>query len=125
MVAGALVVSRRVASAQAPPRMPRVGTIRTSRSVDDPFLEGLRALGYIEGRNVVLEQRYVEGRRERLPALARELVGLGVDVIVASGPESVDACRARRSPSWPSGAGIPSPVAGLRAWADRAATSRA
>ncbi|HEV3347064.1 MAG TPA: twin-arginine translocation signal domain-containing protein [Methylomirabilota bacterium] len=41
-----------------------------------PFLQGLRELGYIEGRNVILEIRYAEGRTERFPALAAELVSL-------------------------------------------------
>jgi putative ABC transport system substrate-binding protein len=47
--------------------------------------EALRELGYIEGRNIVIEKRFAEGQRERLPALARELVQLRVDVIVAIG----------------------------------------
>src|SRR6202171_1252388 len=46
------------------------------------FSEGLRELGYVEGRNVVFERRFAEGRQERLPALAAELVRLDVDVIV-------------------------------------------
>jgi len=55
---------------------------------DDPaflqaFLDGLRALGYIEGQNVVIEQRASDGRPDALPALAEELVRLKVDVIVA------------------------------------------
>ena len=48
----------------------------------DAFLQGLRELGYVEGRNVVIEYRYAEGKPERLPALAAELVALKVDVIV-------------------------------------------
>ena len=48
------------------------------------FFEGLRQLGYIEGQNVVFEGRYSEGKPERLPGLAAELVGLNVDVIVAA-----------------------------------------
>jgi putative tryptophan/tyrosine transport system substrate-binding protein len=49
-----------------------------------PFLQGLRELGYSEGRNVILEIRYAEGRTERFPALAAELVSLKVDVLVAT-----------------------------------------
>jgi putative tryptophan/tyrosine transport system substrate-binding protein len=49
-----------------------------------PFLQGLRELGYIEGRNVILEIRYAEGRAERFPALAAELVSFKVDVLVAT-----------------------------------------
>ena len=51
----------------------------------DAFLQGLRDLGYGEGRNIVLEYRDAEGKRERLPALAAELVALKVDVILAEG----------------------------------------
>ena len=50
----------------------------------DALLQGLRELGYIEGQNIVIERRYSEGRYERLPGLAAELVRLKVDVIVAS-----------------------------------------
>jgi putative tryptophan/tyrosine transport system substrate-binding protein len=49
----------------------------------EPFREGLRTLGYVEGHNVVIEHRSADGRFERLPDLAAELVGLKVDVIVA------------------------------------------
>jgi putative tryptophan/tyrosine transport system substrate-binding protein len=47
---------------------------------------GLRELGYVEGKNIVIESRYAEGKLDRLPALAAELVRLKVDVIVTSGP---------------------------------------
>jgi putative tryptophan/tyrosine transport system substrate-binding protein len=49
------------------------------------FLQGLRDLGYVEGRNVVIEYRNAEGKLERFPALAAELVALKVDVIVTAG----------------------------------------
>jgi putative ABC transport system substrate-binding protein len=49
----------------------------------EAFLQGLRDLGYVEGRNLVIEYRYTEGKPERLPALAAELVALKVEVIVA------------------------------------------
>lgn len=52
------------------------------------FRQGLAALGYHEGRNVVLEERYAAGRRALLPAMAEELVGLGVDLIVTNGTTS-------------------------------------
>jgi len=51
--------------------------------VHGAFRQGLRDLGYVEGRNVVIEYRDAEGKLERLPALAAELVALKVDVIVA------------------------------------------
>ena len=55
------------------------------------FIEGLRALGYIEGQNFVIERRYAGGHLERLPDLAAELVAMPVDVIVTAGPTPVQA----------------------------------
>jgi putative ABC transport system substrate-binding protein len=55
--------------------------------------EGLRALGYVEGLNIVFERRYADGRLERLPDLAAELVGLRVDVIVAGANPSIAAAK--------------------------------
>jgi putative ABC transport system substrate-binding protein len=62
--------------------------------VREAFLQGLRELGYVEGRNVVIEYRSAEGKSERLAALAAELVALKVDVIVApSTPEALSSSR--------------------------------
>jgi putative ABC transport system substrate-binding protein len=55
----------------------------------DAFRQGLRERGYVEGKNIVIEYRYAEGKLDRLPALAAELVGLKVDVIVLAGPASI------------------------------------
>jgi ABC-type uncharacterized transport system substrate-binding protein len=61
-------------------------------------LQALRDLGYVEGRNVVLEVRYAEGRNERFPSLAAELVNLKVDVLVAqSTPAAIAAKQASSS----------------------------
>jgi putative ABC transport system substrate-binding protein len=57
------------------------------------FLQALRELGYVEGKNIVVEFRSAEGREERLPALAAELASLNVDVIVAPGTASARAAR--------------------------------
>jgi len=57
----------------------------------DAFVEGLRALGYIEGQNLIIERRYASGHLERLPDLAAELVRMPVDVIVVAGPTPVRA----------------------------------
>ena len=54
----------------------------------EAFLEGMRALGYVEGQNLVLEYRAAAGKFERLPSLAAELVRLHVDMLVAVGPEA-------------------------------------
>jgi putative ABC transport system substrate-binding protein len=74
---------------QQPSRTLRIGVISTgtpatSRPNVDAFREGLRELGLVEGRTVAIEYRWAEGRAERFPALAVELVGLKVDVILAS-----------------------------------------
>ena len=52
----------------------------------EAFRQGLRELGYVEGKNIVIEWRSAEGKRDRLPSLAAELVRLKVDVIVTAGP---------------------------------------
>ena len=77
------------AGAQPAPRVPRIGYLAFNLAAADPrlrdaFLQGLRDLGYVEGRNVQIEYRDAEGKTERFPALAAELVVLKVDVIVAA-----------------------------------------
>jgi putative ABC transport system substrate-binding protein len=61
------------------------GSPEPRRAILDAFRQGLRDLGYIEGNNIVIEYRFSEGRDERLPDLAAELVQLKVDAIVTSG----------------------------------------
>ena len=63
--------------------------------VHEAFRQGLRDLGYVEGRNLVIEYRDAEGKPERLPALAAELVALKVDVIVA--PNTPGALAAKQA----------------------------
>ena len=75
--------------AQQAAKIARIGYLASSGSLAFPhlteaFLQGLRDLGYVEGRNVVIEYRSAEGKLERLPALAAELVALNVDVIVTA-----------------------------------------
>jgi len=88
------------ARAAAQTRMRRVGFIgpteTASRDLEGAFLAGLRELGYREGLNLVVERRYVEGRLERLPALATELANLGVEVVVVSGERSARAVKAAK-----------------------------
>ena len=59
----------------------------------DAFRQGLRDLGYSEGKNIIIEYRYAEGRFERLPALAEELVRLNVDIIVTDTAASARAAK--------------------------------
>ena len=87
------------AHAQQAGKIFKIGVLGT---IDSPpwqaFREGLRQLGYEDGRNVTIEWRFSEGRTERLPALAAELVRLKVDVIVASsGPPPFAAKQATRT----------------------------
>ena len=79
-----------VAQAQQPARIPIIGIlIPASASFFSAFVEAfrrrLRELGYVEGKNIVIEYRYAEGKLERLPDLAAELVRMKVDVIVTAG----------------------------------------
>src|SRR3990170_7027613 len=76
--------------AQQAARIPRIGILlgASASSVStrvEAFRQRLREVGYVEGRNIVIEYRYAEGKRERLPDLAAELVRLKVDVIVTYG----------------------------------------
>jgi putative ABC transport system substrate-binding protein len=79
------------AQAQQQTKIPRIGyLVGPSLSVGsaryEAFRQGLRELGYVEGKNIVIEYRSAEGKLDRLPALAAELVRLKVDVIVTAGP---------------------------------------
>jgi putative ABC transport system substrate-binding protein len=77
-----------LAAAPPPGKIPLIGILRPV-AADDPhteaFRQGLRELGYVEGHNVRLEYRFAEGRLERLPMLAADLVRLFVDVLVTDG----------------------------------------
>lgn len=87
--------------AQQPGTMARVGylwlgpapTPATPNVPFQAFRDGLRELGYVEGRNIVIESRWADGRTDRLPALAAELVGLKVDVFVGVGAAVARATR--------------------------------
>jgi ABC-type uncharacterized transport system substrate-binding protein len=90
------------AEAQQAAKIPRIGYLAldraTSPHLTEAFRQGLRDLSYVEGRNVVIEYRDAEGKPERLPALAAELVALKVDVIFAPGrPHALAAKQATRT----------------------------
>jgi putative ABC transport system substrate-binding protein len=85
--------------AQQPKKLPRIGYLVTvgdrsnPASPDKAFQQGLRDLGYIEGENILVEYRYLEGKRDRIPSLVAELVKLNVDVLVASTPPAIRAAK--------------------------------
>ena len=82
------------AEAQQPVKVSRVGILAEVSSPQiDAFRQGLRDLGYVEGQNLAVERRYAEGKRDRLPELAAELVRLNVDVVLAVGPATPYAAK--------------------------------
>jgi putative ABC transport system substrate-binding protein len=93
-----LVVTGAVAQAQQPTKVPRIGSLNASSLSANPartetFRRGLRELGYVEGKNIMIEWRFGEGKLDRLPALAAELVRLKVDIIVTGGPAPTRAAK--------------------------------
>ena len=97
-VAGSLFYAPLAADAQPAARIPRVGYLAPSLSAEasrliEAFRQGLRELGYVEGQNIALELRSADGRVDRFPVLAAELVALKVDVIVAGATPAVLAAR--------------------------------
>ena len=99
---GGLLAAPLAAEGQQAAKIARIGylspNLAASPHLPEAFRQGLRNLGYVEGRNVVIEYRDAEGKPERLPALAAELVALKVDVIVAPGtPQALAARQATRT----------------------------
>jgi putative tryptophan/tyrosine transport system substrate-binding protein len=91
-----VLTAAHLAEAQQPTKVPRIGLLVPSSSDStrrDAFLQGLRDLGYVEGKNIVIEYRYTEGELNRLSDLAAELVRLNVDVIVTAAISSVRAAK--------------------------------
>ena len=102
--AGGVLAAPLAVEAQQVGKVPRIGFLVVSSASDaanarwiEAFRQGLRDLGYVEGRNIVIEYRYAGEKYERLPALAAELVRLKVDLIVSHGtPGPVAAKQATR-----------------------------
>lgn len=93
-IGGSLGVAFLVAHAQQKRAVPVVGVLTVFGATSLPRLrEGLGQLGYVEGKNIVLEQRSARGRPEALPALAKDLVSLKVDVLYATGPPAIRAAK--------------------------------
>ncbi len=90
-----ILVAPSAAEAQQPARVPRVGVLAygAGPEVVDRFREGLRQLGYVEGQNIAIEIRNAEGKSERLPGLATDLVRLKVDIIVSQGSTATRAAK--------------------------------
>jgi len=90
-------------AAQQAAKVPRIGWLAVNLAAANPhlreaFLQGLRDLGYVEGRNLMIEYRFAEGKLDRLSDLAAELVALKVDVIVAGAtPAAVAAKQATKT----------------------------
>jgi putative ABC transport system substrate-binding protein len=79
------------AHAQQPTKVPRIGYLGGTTAAAyagriEAFRQGLRELGYVEGKNIVIERRFAEGKPDRLSELAAELVRLKVDIVVSAGP---------------------------------------
>lgn len=97
-VAGALLAVPLGARAQQAGKVYRIGIVEAIPAAEnaanlDALRKGLRDLGYVEGRNLVIEYRSADGRAERFPQLAAELVRLGVDLIVTRGTPATRAAK--------------------------------
>jgi ABC-type uncharacterized transport system substrate-binding protein len=93
-----LLVLSLPAAAQQPGKVPRIGFLGNSTAALEanliaPFREGLHDLGYIEGKNIVIEWRWAEGKYERFPSLIAELIASKVDLIVTAGTPATIALK--------------------------------
>ncbi len=99
LLTATLLTTHSPAAAQQPTQTPRIGYLSATplsavASRVEAFRQGLRELGYVEGKNIVIEWRSAEGKADPLPALAAELVRLKVDIIITAGPISNRAAKA-------------------------------
>ena len=86
------------AGAQQPAKVPRIGYLAATSLSTNParieaFRQGLRELGYVEGKKIVIEWRFAEGKADRLTGFAAELVRLKVNVIVSGGSTATRAAK--------------------------------
>ena len=98
LVAALVLALGAMAQAQQPTKAPRIGFLGATSSSPvsartEAFRQRLRELGYVEGKNIVIEARYTDARPEKLPDLAAELVRLKVDIIMAQGGQSIRAAQ--------------------------------
>src|SRR5712692_164272 len=98
-LSGGLLAAPLAAEAQPKKKMWRIGFLSSGSSpanlaaVRGPFRQGLHDLGYVEGRDFVMEWRWAEGHQDRLPELAADLVRARVDVILANGSPATMAAK--------------------------------
>ena len=98
ILAGGLLAAPPVVGAQPAGKVPRIGYIdgassSTNPELTDAFRDQMRQLGYVEGKNLVIEYRWADGKYDRLPDLAADLVRLRVDVIVTVGDPVILAAK--------------------------------
>ena len=87
-----------LAEAQQTAKIPRIGFLIASSPSPvaarlEAFRQGLRELGYVEGKSIVIDYRWAEGKVDRIPELAAQLIGLKVDIILSTGPQSTRAAK--------------------------------
>src|SRR5215813_8539045 len=98
LLIAALLLTVSIAEAQQPKKVPRIGYVSQS-SANDPgpgltaFRQGLRDIGYVEGKNILVEYRYAENKLDRVPNLVDELVQLKVDVLVVGTRRAIIAAK--------------------------------
>jgi putative tryptophan/tyrosine transport system substrate-binding protein len=100
LLAGAVVTWPSCVCAERASKVPRIGLLATGaldsaeqQAILDAFRQGLRERGYVEGQNIVIEYRAANGKIERFPELATELVRLNLDLIVASNTPAARAAK--------------------------------
>ena len=99
LLLGLALASVRFAEAQQPKKVPRIGYVSASGGPGTPdprfeaFRQGLRDLGYSEGKNILVEYRYTEGKQDPIPSLVAELVQLNVDVLVSPALPAIRAAK--------------------------------
>jgi len=98
LLATVLLIPAAPADAQQPAKIPRIGFLIAGASSANSdriaaFRQGLRELGYVEGKTIIVDYRYADGKLDRLPGLTAELMGLNVEVILTGGPADTRAAK--------------------------------
>ncbi len=99
ILATVLLTTGSFAQAQQPGKIPRIGYVRVVGEPSIPgrnveaFLQGLKDLGYVDGKTILIEFRYAEGKRDRIPSLVADLIQLRVDLLVSPDPQAIRAAK--------------------------------